>query len=260
MYQLLSWRSLAPYSRWPAGVVEKLDMRPILAFGLLALLLGQTGCIVLAEGQSTARSGESSLLKLCGKQPSGQVVERLVRTECGGISNFRLRCSKPRARRVTGTARVPIHGWHVTAELTIGPGKDGASKVQFETRDYMIHKRKLGFAIIAHATGYQSAADDKQLHKQLKWQPRNITAIDNQLALIHRHREMQHQLDRQRWQIEKQKRMIAKQRKRELQREFLETFEEKRQELRRQGEERRERERTERRREWEIMTKRPTAE
>ena len=99
-------------------------MRAKLVLGLVALVFGQMGCII-ADGQGILRRGGSDLLELCGQRPSQRVVEQLVRTECGGIANLRLRCQSPRLRQVAGPDGVPIHGWHVTAELTIQPGKAG---------------------------------------------------------------------------------------------------------------------------------------
>ncbi len=231
-----------------------------LALGLLGLSLCQAGCIVVARGDGTARYSPPSLVTLCGPRPSPQIIEELVRAECGGNANIELRCSAPVRLRITDPGGVAVHGWHVTVRVITRSGP-GLAPVVGEELGYIIHGRKHGFAIVAHAVrgALVGAAT------QLAWHRRDLVAIDNNLALIHRQREMQHQLDEQRRRIEAQERVIAEQHEKELERRrrLQEELERKRhqRELARQDRERQAeaaRKLVERNREWKVMTTRPT--
>lgn len=239
-------------------------MRSKLAFTLSGVLLCQAGCIVVANGHGLrVRSGPG--VGLHGPRPSQQVVEELVRAECGNLSGLELRCSTPVRLRILDDAGRFLHGWWVTASIGARPGR-GPLRVPLrihvqQPRSYMIHKRKHGFAIVAHAEGHPAGAGPAAL----VWQPRDLVAIDRHLALVHSQQEMQRQLAEQRRKIAEQKQWIARQQERELERERKHDEELARERRRRERElqaeeaERQARRKlAERRREWEIMTRRPT--
>ncbi|MHC4896316.1 MAG: hypothetical protein ACYTGW_04335 [Planctomycetota bacterium] len=229
-------------------------MRTHLALGFSVLLLAQAGCIIIADGQRTARRTGSNLIKLCGPRPPRQVVEQLVSAECGNLQSFELHCSTPVRRRATGLDGTPFYGWYVAADLTTR-SSHGPLQIHVEKRSYMIHKRRHGFAIIAHGTNHL----DDVGQPRVRWQRRNLVAIDNQLALIQKQKEMARQLERQRQQIEAQKRLITEHRQKGLQKKLREMEQSKRQDLARRQKQERDRRFQERRREWEIMTTRPNA-
>ena len=165
-----------------------------LVLGALALALGLQSCAVDSRGPRVNRSPrQPNLPRLCGPRPTPKVVAELLRAECAAETVTDLRYWPLSRKRVRFRSGSPLHGWQVDVQVTIQQ-KNGP---RARESSYLIHKRRYGFAIVAHT------AEKGRLGRQLPvWKRRDLGAVDKQLARVYK-----------RQQIEDQQRHIAQRRR-----------------------------------------------